>query len=452
MIAESMANRWYLPPGRTGMHDAGSRAGRAHAWCLLRGNCESRSAVRFRSVGWKLATTLALVSLFSVLLASIPMWWWVRTTLDDSVRSRMEVLRTTRVRQVGGYLERVQSEVTLLSNSAAVASAMADLSAGYAELPTAPLAPNELAEIAAFYADIGSGTTAPNAEFDPASILPANGRSQHLQLHYLARAPDQGSRASISDPGDGSGYSRVHKEVHESLRRLSQRFGFDDLLLVDFATRAIVYSAEKRSDFGTSLKVGPYRRSGLAAAVDRALSRPDPTPTIEDFTAYLPADGMPTIFVAARIVTSGEVRGVVVVALGSAELSRLLTAGGEWELAGLGRTGETYLVGPDLTLRSESRRFIEQPTDYPDLLRERGVDPAVVAVVSQSGTTVLAQPTAAERVRAALDGRASTGMSENYLGTSALSSVAPLGDAHASSIGAGELHAASGEVDRGNRG
>ena len=36
-----------------------------------------------------------------------------------------------------------------------------------------------------------------------------------------------------------------------------------------------------------------------------------------------------------------------------------MTANGDWSQGGLGLTGEVYLVGPDLLMRSPSRLFIE---------------------------------------------------------------------------------------------
>ena len=50
-----------------------------------------------------------------------------------------------------------------------------------------------------------------------------------------------------------------------------------------------------------------------------------------------------------------------------------MTFGQNWSYAGLGQTGETYLVGPDQLLRSESRFLLEEPEKYFLELKTLGV-------------------------------------------------------------------------------
>ncbi len=56
-----------------------------------------------------------------------------------------------------------------------------------------------------------------------------------------------------------------------------------------------------------------------------------------------------------------------------------MTGGNEWERDGLGKTGETYLVGPDHLMRSNSRFLIESPDTYVERLRKTQTPEAEVA-------------------------------------------------------------------------
>lgn len=50
------------------------------------------------------------------------------------------------------------------------------------------------------------------------------------------------------------------------------------------------------------------------------------------------------------------------------EINRIMIYGQNWQEAGLGKSGETYLIGEDFTMRSMSRFLIEDPESYLDLM------------------------------------------------------------------------------------
>ena len=66
------------------------------------------------------------------------------------------------------------------------------------------------------------------------------------------------------------------------------------------------------------------------------------------------------------------------------KINKLMTMDGQWQESGMGATGETFIVGPDDLMRSDSRLFLEDPEAYkrdvvaagtpPDVAEER--DPA----------------------------------------------------------------------------
>ena len=54
-------------------------------------------------------------------------------------------------------------------------------------------------------------------------------------------------------------------------------------------------------------------------------------------------------------------------------INDIMTSRQEWGRVGLGETGETYIVGDDLTLRNQSRFLIEDRENYFQMIKKLGV-------------------------------------------------------------------------------
>ena len=59
------------------------------------------------------------------------------------------------------------------------------------------------------------------------------------------------------------------------------------------------------------------------------------------------------------------------------KINQLMTMDGRWEESGMGKTGETFIVGPDDLMRSNSRLFLEDPEAYKRDVVEAGTPPDV---------------------------------------------------------------------------
>ncbi|MEL7052779.1 MAG: adenylate/guanylate cyclase domain-containing protein, partial [Cyanobacteria bacterium J06588_5] len=93
---------------------------------------------------------------------------------------------------------------------------------------------------------------------------------------------------------------------------------------------------------------------------------------------------------------------------------------------GLGETGETFLVGTDQKLRSDSRLLIESPEEYFAALTRQQVDPATIEAIESLNTSVLNQPATSDAVKQALEGRDGVETVVNYVGERVISAYAPL--------------------------
>ena len=190
---------------------------------------------------------------------------------------------------------------------------------------------------------------------------------------YIEENPyGPGERDMLEDAGDGSAYSKVHAEFHEWARRFLGHFRYYNMFLID-PEGNVVYTAAKEDDFGTNLNDGPYSDSPLARVFQLAVKRGPERVSVSDFELYEPSLEAPATFIATSIYSKdGKLLGVLAIELLAGPINDLLHF-----TAGMGETGETYLVGNDRLMRSQSR-FIREST----LLSQRVDTPSVSSALA----------------------------------------------------------------------
>ena len=231
--------------------------------------------------------------------------------------------------------------------------------------------------------------------FDSSNLSDAE-RTAILQGIYNPKYPD-GDRKRVEDSGAFwlIAYHETHRNYHGWFETLRREADFYDVFLVN-RRGEIVYSVAKEVDFASNLLDGPWRNSGLGRAVARVLQprRDVLRHSWSDFTYYEPSGNAPAAFLAAPILRNNTVVGAIAAQIPSGRLSRIMNVN-----AGMGRTGETFIVGSDYLMRSESR--------------------------FETGTT-LSQSVANDVVDAALAGREGVGQVDNYVGRPVLASFQPV--------------------------
>lgn len=123
-------------------------------------------------------------------------------------------------------------------------------------------------------------------------------------------------------------------------------YGFSDLLLVS-PEGDVFYSAAHNDDYGTNILAGSYADSGLANIFRRVME--SKSFEIVDFEPYAPSFGEPCAFVAKPVLAENRVELVVVLRRSFDRINSIMQ-----ERTGFGTSGETYLVGPDKLLRSNT--------------------------------------------------------------------------------------------------
>lgn len=115
----------------------------------------------------------------------------------------------------------------------------------------------------------------------------------------------------------------------------------------------VLYSVTKEDDYGSNLLDGPYADTGLGRLFRYLHTSPGGDRVeFEDFSRYAPNNNQPAAFLGARVYSDGEYIGVYAVQIPDGPVNEIMQFS-----AGMGETGETYLVGEDGLMRSDSRFF-----------------------------------------------------------------------------------------------
>jgi len=107
------------------------------------------------------------------------------------------------------------------------------------------------------------------------------------------------------------------------------------------------YTVEKESDFQTNFLTGKYADSNLGKLLQNVLQTK--TYAMADFAPYAPSNDEPAAFIAQPVLHNGNVEMVVALQLSLEAINGIMQ-----QREGMGETGETYLVGSDKLMRSDS--------------------------------------------------------------------------------------------------
>ncbi len=220
-----------------------------------------------------------------------------------------------------------------------------------------------------------------------------------LQKAFIHDNPHPaGERQQLVEVTGELSYFRQHAVFHPYFEKYRLQRGFYDLFLLDLMGN-VIYSSFKEPDFAENLVSGPYADSGLADVYRAALGGDVGGVHMSDFEPYAPSNGTPAGFAASPVTESGgRIIGVLVVQLPLGAIGDIIEHD-----AGLGQTGDAYLLGPDQRSRTASRfegRFAAMDTlvtlpqhgDLADQLERLHED-----VVLQSGQRGFAQTLMVER-------------------------------------------------------
>ncbi|WP_282606779.1 methyl-accepting chemotaxis protein [Pelagibius sp. Alg239-R121] len=228
-------------------------------------------------------------------------------------------------------------------------------------------------------------------EFSDAWQELGSGQMAQLQKLYIDENPNPtGEKENLDAAPDGSRYSEVHAKHHPWFRQFLRERGYYDIFLFDMEGN-LVYTVFKELDYATNLTSGEYKDTDLGNAYRAALADAKPGAlSFFDFQPYAPSHGAPASFMSTPMFDNeGAVNGVLVFQMPIDRLNATLSSA-----AGLGETGQSFIVGGDFLMRNDSR-FSEE-------------------------STILSQRVENDAVQMALGGETGVMMTASYLGGDAL--------------------------------
>ncbi|MBF0455078.1 MAG: methyl-accepting chemotaxis protein [Magnetococcales bacterium] len=288
-------------------------------------------------------------------------------TLRTEAFGKLEAIRTIKHKQINDYLVSIRDDVNLLAQNHMMIDALEAFEEGWDKL--------------------GDNVT------------------PKLQQMYITENPNPpGSKHLLNAHGAQNSYNQAHGKYHPWLRRLMEASGYYDIFLVNHEGK-VVYSVYKEADFGSNLKGGRWQGTDLGKIyrmVDQNFKKGYVAFT--DMSPYAPSAGAPASFIAAPVFDhNGGRHGMLIFQMPLERINAIM--GGR---VGMGKSGETYLVGGDLLMRSDS--FLD-PENH---------------TVAASFANPSKGKVDTESARLALSGKSGSKVIKDYNGNPVLSAYAPL--------------------------
>ncbi len=193
---------------------------------------------------------------------------------------------------------------------------------------------------------------------------------------------------------------RLESAEEDFFHAYLQKYGYYDLFLIH-PDGHIFYTVKHEPDYDTNILTGAYKDSNLGQLVRTVLDTQQFG--LVDFAPYSPSNNAPAAFIAQPVMRDGQVELVVALQLPLDAINALMQ-----QREGMGATGETYLVGADHLMRSDSV-----------------LDPAQHSVQASFANPAAGSVDTAA-TRDALAGQTGDGVIADYRGKSVLSAYTPV--------------------------
>ena len=355
-------------------------------------------------------------------------------SLEQASKERLVAIRALTKGRIEDYLATIDKQIQSYSSNRMIINAMGSFTLAYQDYSAQTnqditKARLELSryyeqEFNQKYQQLNNGTSADTA------VWLANLSDNSLLLqHQLIEKNQQplGSKHLLTDLGNRSDYNKYHQLYHPIISDYLAKFEYYDIFLVDINSDQIVYSVFKELDFATSLKDGSFAKSSLANVYLQAKASNEPDfIAVSDFSNYSPSYQASAAFIASPIFDHGVKVGVLVFQMPIGNINKIMTHQQQWRNAGLGQSGETYLVGRDKTLRSQNRFMLENKSEYLAALSKANIEESIIQTIDLKGTAIGIQPVKSRTLQLALSGQSGIEIVSDYRNIKVLSAYAPM--------------------------
>jgi methyl-accepting chemotaxis protein len=320
-------------------------------------------SIKIRSV----KTKLIVLVLFSILSLSIISTLFTVLNMQKAiVHDKYEQLLSIEASKKGeieNYFGYLKGLLLSLSNSQSTKTSFLDLQKGFysiqdeLNLDISSVKSKLKSDFESNYLD-NVNYDVPNSEErkNVTSYLPQNDNALVSQYIFITDNKEElgAKNKLINNEKYDSTYMQAHKKYHSTFDSFLNSFSLYDIFLVDLNGN-IIYSDFKEKDFATNLKDGIYSNSGLGKAYKKALNLQEGEISFEDFAPYEPSYNAFASFISTPIFIDNKKVGALIFQMPVAIINSIMQFNNKYKEAGLGETGETYLVGNDYKMRSNSR-------------------------------------------------------------------------------------------------
>lgn len=306
----------------------------------------------------KIPVTIVILALVSAVTTGALSYMRAADELHASAEDKLIALTMAKRSFVSDYLHTISQDLLTQAESPLIREAVQEFSAGWQAM--------------------GS-----NAEAELSRI-------------YVKENPNPlGEKLRLDMGNDGSDYSKVHGAYHPWLRGFLEKRGYYDIFLLD-RNGDVVYTVFKEADFATNILNGPWKDTNLAEAFKVSISANAGDVAFFDFKPYAPSKGAPASFISTPVTDeAGNAIGVLAFQMPIGRINQIMQTSD-----GMGETGESYLVGEDKLMRSDSRFSAE--------------------------STILKSKIDTESVSQAMAGKTGVVEIEDYRGVKVVSAFAPV--------------------------
>lgn len=360
-----------------------------------------------------------------------------RIALEEQAENQLTSIREMKKNQIEDYFQTIRDQVLTFSNDRMIIEAMKDFKPAFKQFRNEiPLSDQEInswkSGLASYYQKDFTEEYVRRNPHETSKALSylekLDSDSIALQYHYIkANSHPLGRKDELSASKDSTTYSRLHERYHPHIRDFLKNFGYYDIFLVDPDSGDIVYSVRKELDYSTSLIDGPYAQTGIGQAFREAnAAGKAPTVALVDFALYPPSYEDPASFIASPIFDGATRIGVLIFQMPIDRINNIMTSQGDWKRVGLGNSGETYLIGPDYTMRNQSRFLLEGKTNYLSAIKAAGLPSQVIDLINAKNTSIGLQAVRTPGAQDALAGKTDFAIFPDYRQVPVLSAYTPL--------------------------
>jgi len=368
-----------------------------------------------------------LISLVIALAAiSLVVYNEISENLTEKTNSRLEVIRNLKKQQVESYFNQIRSQTELMSSSKSFVKRFIECKEAFQDISNAPNFDSETfnrykehrdsiyyEKVAAYYGNRG-------ISLDLASVDLANNKEALIIQNSVW--DEHFPRLSCIDK-----FRSVESKLSYRTQRIANKIGFHDVILIDSKTGSIVFTNNKHSEIGVNVLEEPFKNTSIRKAFDAVRQFKTPETFIVDFEAYPPANNKQTAFIACPIIHNSSNIGILVAEIGIEELDKIVTFNGDWSNQNMGETGEVYLVGPDMYMRSQSRFLLEnQDSLIKTIVHGNHISKEDLKQLKDSKSSIKSIQIDSECSQKALSGKKGTAKTSDYRGVPILGAYSPL--------------------------